>query len=170
MLGDYSGVDERDREFLRETYTLESLLELYTASMAPVGHMTLQPVESLYKPWTDDDKSYPLMHGKKGFLMGDPALHMLALYRHLAFKIPEEFKAQPDHLILELELLSALYENCPHTMVLQFMKDHLDWVPDLLAKCKELNIASFYYSVFRILDAFVKQERSRLESLYEVTV
>jgi TorA maturation chaperone TorD len=170
VLGTCPGVDAPEREFLRDTYTLEGLLELYTTSMTPVGHKSLLPVESLYKPWTDDKENYPQVHGKKGYLMGDPALHMLELYRRVGFEIPEEFKAQPDHLILELEFLSVLYENCPDTMVLQFMKDHLDWVPDLLAKGKELNIALFYYSVLRILDAFVKQERSRLESLYEVTV
>jgi TorA maturation chaperone TorD len=171
MLAPSLGVDEVDIRFLRDAnYTLETLTELYNASMVPVGHKALLPVESLYKPWTDDEESYPVVHGKKGLLMGDPALHMLELYRRAGFEIPEEFKAQPDHLILELEFLSILYENCPDTMVLQFMKDHLDWVPDLLAKCPELSIASFYRSVLRMLDAFIKDERSRLESLYEVTV
>ena len=171
LLAASPGLSEHDTELFRDrTYRLEDLTELYMATMEASGHLSLQPIESVYKQWTDDAESYPLLYGKKGLLMGDPALHMLELYRRFGIEIPEDFSGQPDHLILELEFLSFLYENGNDTMVCQFIKDHLDWVPDLIAKCDALNPAPFYCSALRMLDGFIKHERSRLESLCEVKV
>jgi len=162
---------EIDTEFLRDAdYTLESLTELYNASMTPAGRTVLLPVESVFKPWTNDDDSHPAMRGRKGLLMGDPALHMLELYRRSGYEIPDEFNGQPDHLALLLEFLSVLYESYSDTMVCQFMQDHLDWMPDLITRCRELEIAPFYHSVFRLVDAFINKERSLFERCYEVKV
>jgi TorA maturation chaperone TorD len=161
--------EEIDLRFLRdENYTLETMRERFNAGTAPVGPVSLLLVESLYKPWTDDRETYPMMHGEKGYLMGDPALHMLELYGRLGFEIPGEFSVQPDHLVLELEFLSVLYEQGNDAMVYQFMKDHLDWVPDCLAQCTASGIAPFYCSVLRIIEFYMKKERSRIESLHEV--
>ena len=163
--------DDIDLRFLRdEHHTLETLTELYNAGTAPVRPLALLLVESLYKSWTDDAETFPTMTGEKGLLMGDPALHMLELYRCLGFEIPGEFSVQPDHLVLELEFLSALYEHGNDALVYQFMKDHLDWIPDLLAQCTASGIATFYCSVLQIIAFFIKKERSRLGSLHEVNV
>jgi len=160
-----------DLEFLLDTrYTLEVLTELYHAAMAPAGRVALLPVESLYKQWTNDTANYPGMVGKKGYLMSDAALHMIKLYEQCGIEVPDGFNGQPDHLTLELEFLSILYENGNDLMVHQFIKDHLDWIPDLIARWAESQSASFYLSVFRIVDAFIIKELSRLELRHEVNV
>ena len=171
VLASTINAEEIDLRFLRDGhYTLETLRERYHAGTTPVGPLALLLVESLYKPWTDDAETFPAMNGEKGLLMGDPALHMQELYRCLGFEIPGEFSVQPDHLVLELEFLSALYEHGNDALVYQFMKDHVDWIPDLLAQCAASGIAPFYRSVLRLIDFFIKKEQSRLGSLYEVNV
>lgn len=168
LLEIFPAFEKQDTAFLMENkYTLDELTDLYNSEIDPAGHTTLLPVESLYKPWTCDNEN-GLLHGEKGFFMGDPAMHMLELYRRHCLEVPEEFRSMPDHLALELDFLSILYEKHPEDLIYQFIKDHLDWIPDLLSKCAELGVGKFYHSVIRIIDVFIKSEQSHINIINRV--
>jgi hypothetical protein len=124
-------------------------------------------IESVFKVWSDDADCDPDLFNKKGFLMGDPAMHMLELYKRAGFDLPVEFIGRPDDLALELDFLAALYEDCPQHMTLQFINDHLDWVRDLLEKLIESKAPVFYIGTVRAVDSFIKNEIGRLNSMQE---
>jgi TorA maturation chaperone TorD len=120
-------------------------------------------VESFYKPWSQDLHCPLLFASTKGLLMGDPALHLLTLYQECGLKVEDEFRGRPDHLALELEFLSYLYQEATDMEVRQFIVDHLDWIPFLKEECQRMNVHPFYTDILDILDLFLKQERARLE-------
>jgi hypothetical protein len=163
----HTGADE-DLIFLNAGYMLADLRTLFDESMGPSSAKRLLPVESLFKAWCDDTEYNGTMHSAKGLLMGDPAMHMIELYSQCGIELPAEFSGQPDHLTLELEFLSILYEKCPDEMILRFILDHLDWMPELLKKWRELKGADFYIRAVETLDAFLGNEISRLSSHQEV--
>jgi len=120
-------------------------------------------VESTYKPWTGDEECRLSFAREKGLFMGDSALHMAALFRHSGVEVPGEFRACPDHLSLELEFLSALYGGATDREVRQFIRGHLDWVPELKENLLRLQPHPFYRRAVEGLDIFLDRERERLE-------
>jgi TorA maturation chaperone TorD len=163
-------IDARDEvlEVLNAGYTLEVLTVMYDEAMGPASAKRYLPVESLFKVWCDDAESNGTAHAGKGLLMGDQAMHMIELYRQCGIGLPAEFSGEPDHLTLELEFLSILYEKCPDEMALRFITDHLDWMPELLMKWRELQVAGFYIHAVEAIDAFLITEISRLGRNREV--
>jgi TorA maturation chaperone TorD len=121
-------------------------------------------VESSYKPWTQDGGCHLSFAREKGLLMGDPALHMAHIFRHSGLEVPKPFHACPDHLVLELEFLSALYGNATDREVKQFIQDHLDWVPQMRRDLNQLGPHPFYLSAAELLDGFLGHEKNRLET------
>lgn len=115
--------------------------------------------ESYYKPWTRDPGCHLAFAGEKGLLMGDSALHMKALFHHIGWQLPEEFRASPDHLVAELAFLSALYGGATEIETRQFISDHLDWIPQLKQELIRFDAQSFYLSALERLDFFLNQER-----------
>jgi TorA maturation chaperone TorD len=122
-------------------------------------------VESTYKPWTQDGECRLSFAREKGLLKGDSALHMEAILRQLGVEVPETFKACPDHLVLELEFLSALYGEAADREVGQFIQDHLDWIPHLKKELIGFQPHPFYLSAVELLDLFLTHERERLERI-----
>jgi TorA maturation chaperone TorD len=118
-------------------------------------------VESTYKPWTRDKTCTLSMAGEKGLLMGDSALHLLAICRALCLEVPEEFRGTPDHLVLELELLSWLYRTGTESQVRRFVADHLDWIPDLQRNLEEAGAHPFYREAAEKLALFLTGEKER---------
>jgi TorA maturation chaperone TorD len=116
-------------------------------------------VESTYKPWTFDETCPLSIAGQKGLLMGDPALHMLEISRALGLEVPEDFRSTPDHLVLELELLSWLYRTGTESQARKFIADHLDWIPDLKRKIEDVDPRSFYREAAEKLDLFLQGEK-----------
>lgn len=86
------------------------------------------PVESLYKRWSNAEGN--AFGAARGLYLGDPARHMIALYEQLAVEVPQKFADMPDHLSLELELLSLLLEADNAPAAREFAADHLDWLTD----------------------------------------
>jgi TorA maturation chaperone TorD len=120
-------------------------------------------VESCHKPWTQDAECHLSFARGKGLLRGDSALHMEAVFQQTGVEVPEPFRACPDHLVLELEFLSALYGEATDREVRQFIQDHLDWVPQLKKELIRLHPHPFYLSAAEFLDEFLSTERNRLE-------
>jgi TorA maturation chaperone TorD len=120
-------------------------------------------VESCYKPWTRDAECHLSFARGKGLFMGDSALHMAHILRYSGVEVPESFRACPDHLVLELEFLSALYGEGTDQEVRQFIHDHLDWIPQMKRDLKQLGPHQFYLSAAELLDGFLRHEKIRLE-------
>jgi len=122
-------------------------------------------VESPYKPWTQDGECRLSFAREKGLLRGDSALHMAAIFRDSGVEVPERFDSCPDHLVLELEFLSALYAEATDRQVGQFIQDHLDWLPRLKEEMIRLQPHPFFLSALELLDGFLDHERDRLERI-----
>jgi TorA maturation chaperone TorD len=120
-------------------------------------------VESFYKPWTRDALCSLPFAKETGYLMGDSALHLLALYQHCGLEVSDPFKGLPDHLVLELEFLSFLYHRATDQEVQYVIEDHFDWIPLLKESCKKAQAHPFYISLTDILDLFIASEKERLE-------
>ena len=120
-------------------------------------------IESSYKPWTNDPRCPLPFASETGLLMGDPALHLLEVYRQCDLEVTEEFRSSPDHLALELEFLSYLYNWTTDREIKRFIEDHLDWVPLLKTELERLHPHSFYVTAIDVLDFFLNKEKQRLE-------
>ncbi len=141
----------------------EELSSEYRRLFEDVGSETISLVESAYKPWTLD-AFCPLPFAKeKGLLMGDSALHLLALYQHCGLEIVGPLRGIPDHLILELEFLSFLYQHATDQEIKQFIEDHLDWIPLLQKACEDAQAHPFYLTLVDLLRRFIHSEKERLE-------
>jgi len=127
------------------------------------GTEKISLVESFYKPWTQDPHCPLPFASSKGLLMGDSAIHLLEIYRLCGIQMAEEFKSCPDHLVLELEFLSYLYQWGTDAEIKKFIEDHLDWIPLLREEFKELHPHPFYRSTLEVLILFLNKEKERLE-------
>jgi TorA maturation chaperone TorD len=137
--------------------------EAYRRSFCAVSQDPIPLAESFYKPWTRDPECRLPFATEKGHLMGDSALHMLALLKPCGLAVPEEFQACPDHLVIELEFLSFLYSRSTDREIKKFIADHLDWIPCLEEEFSRHHIHPLYAGILKLLDLFLNQERERLE-------
>lgn len=96
--------------------------------LVPGMPLAAMPVESLYKPWSSQEGN--AFGATRGLYMGDAARHMSALYRQLSIDVPASFASMPDHLTLELELLSLVLEAGNEEAARQLVRDHVDWLDD----------------------------------------
>jgi TorA maturation chaperone TorD len=115
-------------------------------------------VESTYKPWTKDSGCTLAFAGNKGLLLGDCALHMRDMFHQLSLDVPEEFRSTPDHLVLELEFLSLLYQSATPEQVQTFIKDHLDWIPHLKDRIDRADPHIFYRNAIEFINLFLEHE------------
>jgi len=127
------------------------------------GREKISLVESFYKPWTQDPHCPLPFATDKGLLMGDSALHLLALYKECGLEVAEEHMGMPDHLIFELEFLSFLYRWKTDEEIKKFIEDHLDWIILLRKEFKEFHCPPFYRSALEVTILFLQKERERLE-------
>jgi TorA maturation chaperone TorD len=142
---------------------LKDLREEYDRLFSDTGTERISLVESFYKPWTQDPHC-PLPFSKdKGFLMGDSAVHLLALFQQCGIEVADPFKGMPDHMVIELEFLSHLYQEAGDEEIKRFIEDHLDWIPSLKESFEKGRAHPFYISLIGILDLFINQEKGRLE-------
>jgi len=142
---------------------LQELEEEYNRLFSDTGKERISLAESFYKPWTQDPHCTLPFAKEKGFLMGDSAVHLLTLFRQCGIEVSGPFRATPDHLVIELEFLSYLYQEAGDGEIKQFIEDHLDWVQFLKEAFQEAQAHPFYVSLIEVLDLFVNQEKRRLE-------
>jgi TorA maturation chaperone TorD len=127
------------------------------------GSEKISLVESVYKPWTQDPHCPLPFATEKGLLMGDSALHVMALYKRCGLEMEGEYRGMPDHLAMELEFLSFLYQRATDKEIKRFIEDHLDWISLLREKFKEFHSHPFYRSALEVLLLFLRKEKERLE-------
>lgn len=120
-------------------------------------------VESVHKAWTNDPDCRLSMAREKGYVMGDSALHMQELYRSSGMEVPEAFSGLPDHIVLELEFFAFLIEKGSDEAVRVFVRDHFDWVPEMVKRGREYQPSAFYTAVFEALRAFVTLEEKGVD-------
>jgi TorA maturation chaperone TorD len=87
----------------------------------------------------------------------------LEVYHHCDIEVPEEFKGCPDHIALELDFLSYLYQWATDVEIKMFIENHLDWIPLLKEELKDVHAHPFYMSALEILGLFLNDEKERLE-------
>jgi TorA maturation chaperone TorD len=87
----------------------------------------------------------------------------LEIYHQCGLEVSEEFKDCPDHIAMELEFLSYLYQQATDIEIKTFIEDHLDWIPLLHEEFNRLHPHRFYGSTLEVLDLFLHKERERLE-------
>jgi TorA maturation chaperone TorD len=142
---------------------LQELKDDYDRLFSDTGKERISLVESFYKPWTQDPHC-PLPFAKeKGFLMGDSAVHLSTLFGQWGIEVSEPYKGMPDHLVIELEFLSYLYEEAGNREIKRFIEDHLDWIHFLREGFKRAHAHLFYVSLIEVLDLFINIEKRRLE-------
>ncbi len=142
---------------------LEGLKDDYDRLFSGLREESISLVESFYKPWTRDARCPLPFASETGLLMGDSAVHLLAIYHQCGLEVSEEIKSCPDHIVMELEFLSYLYERATDIEVQRLIEDHLDWVPLLRENFERLHAHPFYFSALEVLDLFLKKEKERLE-------
>jgi len=119
----------------------------------------LELAESVYKPWATASMARVTFAHEQGLLMGESARHLLELYRLTNWIAPVEFPARPDHLALELEFMAHLVEHSSLGDQIQFLHDHLDWLPDLVQAAAQSQPSPFYTALLQAVRAWVEQER-----------
>lgn len=139
-----------------ETDLLQELKEGYWNLFQNPQSGNLWWVESFHKAWTNDPECRLSIAREKGLLMGDSALHLLDLYHSLGIEIPDGFHSVPDHIILELEFLALLLESPSEEGTRIFVKDHFDWIPQMVQQGMACQPSSFYVSVFKALELFIE--------------
>ncbi|MBF0609151.1 MAG: molecular chaperone TorD family protein [Candidatus Magnetobacterium sp. LHC-1] len=149
--------------FREGNYNLPQMLEQYDRCFEDGRATTLCLAESVYKSWSEDPQCPASMSGARGYLMGEPALHMLELYRHFGLEHDSEFNGRPDHLVLELDFLAFLYENYTQETAMQFIGDHLNWTDELLERGREIGLCRFYYCVIKSVNVFLYHKTSQME-------
>jgi TorA maturation chaperone TorD len=149
-----------DRAFQTSLEVLKDEYDHYFSGSVGRG---ISLIESYYKPWTQDPTCSLPFASSRGYLMGDAAVHLSEVYRQCHIEVPEEFKGCPDHLVLELEFLSHLYQWATDREVKKFIGNHLDWISSLKKEFIKHPIHPFYVAALDVLDLFLNQERERLE-------
>jgi len=142
---------------------LPKMREEYQRLFQNSGSNDLWWVESVHKAWTNDPECRLSMAREKGYVMGDSALHMLELYRSSGIEMSESFSGLPDHIVLELEFLGLLIERSSEESVRMFVRDHLDWVPEMVRRGKEYQPSPFYSAVFEALRVFITLEKEGVD-------
>jgi len=142
---------------------LMDLKEEYDRLFSDTGAERISLVESFYKPWTRDPHCTLPFATDKGFLMGDSAIHLSMIYGECGLEPETSFKGMPDHLVIELEFLSYLFQRGDNKVIRTFIEDHLDWIPLLKKELDRSHPHPFYISALEILDLFLKKEIKRLE-------
>jgi TorA maturation chaperone TorD len=142
---------------------LRDLKEEHYRLFSDTGDERISLAESYYKPWSQDPHCSLPFAKEKGFLMGDSAIHLSTLFQHCGLEVAEPFKGMPDHIIIEMEFLSYLYQEVGDEEIKRFIKDHLDWIPFLKESFEKARAHPFYISLIEVLDLFINQEKGRLE-------
>ncbi|RSD27945.1 TorD/DmsD family molecular chaperone [Mesobacillus subterraneus] len=137
----------------------DSYDQLISSYMATIGKAAI-PVESLYKPWTQDETCTLAFAREKGYLQGDSALHIRFILNEMQISIPSEYEGTPDHLAILLELLAYFIEHAPKSFTAEFIGDHFDWLDNFAFKLESNTGQTFYLEITRVLIATMKAFRS----------
>lgn len=146
----FEDIDRNDR--------LKEIVAAYDRLFGQWNGAAISLVESTYKPWSEDRDCGMVFAAATGLLMGDSAVHMNDLYSQGDMDMPASFKGMPDHIVLELEFLSLLYESDSEEKARTFIKNHLDWIDLLKTEIEQAEPHPFYQSAISLLNYFIKEE------------
>jgi TorA maturation chaperone TorD len=135
----------------------------YGRLFSPLTGEGVSLIESSYKPWTLDPDCHLSFARGKGLLQGDSALHVSVVYQHCGMEVAEEYRSCPDHLVVELEFLSFLYEWATDREIKIFITDHLDWVTLLKQELFRFRAHPVCILAIKLLELFLAKEKERLE-------
>lgn len=102
------------------------------------------PIESLYVEWTNDPKRSPFAR-QKGLYSADTALYMRDLIADLDLELPESLAAYPDHLSLELDMVSVLLEAGRTDDARQLFLERSAWLTAYRLKLVALGEEALFY-------------------------
>lgn len=111
------------------------------------------PIESLYtRKMPEDIPEY----------YQEPALYMKDLISSMGYELPEGFETYPDHITLELELVSFLLDENP-AIARDFAGSRFLWLPEFGSKLKAFGAESSFYvaavdAVVALVDAWRERE------------
>jgi len=170
IFSDYFKTSNGGVHFLKEFFPqgdqgdiLQKMKEEYQRLFRDPQSNDLWWVESVHKAWTNDPECRLSMAREKGYVMGDSALHMLELYRSFGIEMPGSYSGLPDHIVLELDFLAFLIERDSEESVKVFLRDHLDWVSEMVRRGREYQPSPFYSSVFEALEVFIASEKKEAD-------
>lgn len=123
------------------------------------------PVESLYVTWTSDPERGAFA-GRTGLYLSDAALYMRDLLASLGLSAPESFSATPDHLSLELEVVSYLLDAGKTREACEFLIERFEWLTAYRLKLVEVGREAVFF--LAIVDALLGV-RACVSELYEGT-
>lgn len=115
------------------------------------------PVESLY--YYPEDGIHPRQY------LQESALYMDDLLSSLGFGVPSGFSSCPDHLCLELEVASHLFDQDPEKAV-DFVCDRFSWLDRYKEELASIGIAASFYvgvveGLIHVRDALCKRREDR---------
>ncbi len=140
---------------------LAALTKAYCQSFYSPSETRVLPLESVYRPWTNDQSATMPGAHDRGYLLSDAAVHMLALYDIYGLTLPESYHASPDHLCLQLEFAAHLIDLGQEDRLQIFLAEHLDWVQELSADAAKAPIAPFYRRVIALTARFLDHEATK---------
>lgn len=127
----------------------EAYLSLFDAMRTPYAPLA----ESPYKPWYGD---------RSGLMGGPPATDMARRFDAIDASFPPGYP--PDHLALELEYASFLFESGAEAELTAFVDEHLDWIPALVMLTEDaVADAPFYRWTVKLVDDVTVTLRTRLD-------
>lgn len=135
----------------------------YDRLFGPYRGQAVSLVESTYKPWAADKGCGMVFAASTGLVMGDPAVHLLDVYREASLAVPDQFRSTPDHLVLELEFLALLYRGGTPEQSRRFIADHLDWIPELREEMERARAKPFYRRAVELIDLFLHNEQQDIK-------
>lgn len=143
-------------QFKEQCPSLDELQSQYMELFSGIKQPFAPPIESVYKVWTTDSTAKVSISNRKGYLMGDAALHMKHLYNQYQIEVPSGYENTPDHLTLQLEFLAYLHEGDNLDAIKQFISEHLDWLDEFSNELEKLEGSGFYLYATRLLQSFLQ--------------
>lgn len=147
-------------DVLPENY--DQFCRLYSKYIGFMDKKAVTPVESLFKPWTEDDTCTLPFAREKGYLLGDSALHIKFILDELKIDIPKEYQGIPDHLSILLELAGYFIEYAPEKFTEEFFEDHLDWLAELETQLRKNCSHPFYERITAFLVKVTEEQKTTL--------
>lgn len=118
------------------------------------------PIESLHVEWTNDPARSPFAR-QKGLYSADTALYMRDLAVNLGLELPESLAAYPDHLSIELDMVSFLLEAGRFDDARRLFRERSAWLTSYRLKLVALGEEALFY--LAIIDALLGI-RAQIES------
>lgn len=131
---------ENQESYIQETLSLlpsdsQEIISFYARYFAPAHARKGAPlIESVYRPWTQDETNMMPFKHDTGYVMGDSALYMQDVLAKLELEISAQ--VMPDDLCVELSVASMLCEYAPAADVQDFLMQRFSWLPQLAARIK----------------------------------